>query len=85
MIEIDALFLDFSKAFDKVPHKRLQLKFSQYGIPKQLLDWIQHFLEGRTQSVAIGDYSSNSCEVLSGVPQGTVLAPLLFISYMLMI
>ena len=79
--EIDALFLDFSKAFDKVPHKRLLLKLSLYGIPKQLLDWIEDFLKGRTQSVVIGDYSSNPCRVLSEVPQGTVLAPLLFICY----
>ena len=79
--EIDALLLDFSKAFDKVPHKRLLLKLSQYGIPKQLLDWIKYFLKGRTQSVVIGDYSSNPCRVLSGVPQGTVLASLLFICY----
>ena len=72
--ETDALFLDFSKAFDKVPHKRLLLKLSQYGIPKQLLDWIKDFLKGRTQSVVIGDYSSNPCRVLSGVPQGTACA-----------
>ena len=67
--------MDFSKAFDKVPHKRLLHKLSLYGIPKQLLDWIEDFLKGRTQSVVIGDYSSNPCRVLSGVPQGTVLAP----------
>ena len=75
MIKIDTLFFDFSKAFDKPPHKRLQLKLSQYGIPKQLLDWIKHFLEGRTQSVVIGDYSRNPCRALSEVPEGTVLAP----------
>ena len=45
MAKIDTLFLDFSKAFDKVPHKRLQLKLSQYGIPKQVLDWIKIFLK----------------------------------------
>ena len=80
--EIDALCfcMDISsKAFDKVPHKGLQLKLSQYGIPKQLLDWIKDFLEGRTQSVVIGDYS----RVLSGVPQGTVLALLLYMPLLL--
>ena len=75
MVNTDTLFMDFSKAFDKVPHKRVLLKLSQYGILTQLLDWIKDFLEGRTQSIVIGDYSSNPCRVLSGVSQGTALGP----------
>ena len=50
--EIDASFLDFSKVFDQVPHKRLLLKLSHYDIPKQLPDWIKDFPEERIQSVA---------------------------------
>ena len=50
--EIDAIFLDFSKVFNKVPHKKLLLKLSHYDTPKQLLDWIKDFPKGRIQSVA---------------------------------
>ena len=79
--QIDALFLDFSKAFDKVPHERLCHKLSHYGINGHLLDWIKSFLTDRTQSVVIDGESSCPSTVLSGVPQGTVLAPLLFLIF----
>ena len=73
--------LDFSKAFDKVPHERLLLKLDHYGIRKNLLNWIRVFLTNRTQRVVCDGYISSEKEVLSGVPQGTVLGPLLFLTY----
>ena len=80
---IDALLLDFSKAFDKVPHERLCYKLSYYGIRINgpLLSWIKDFLSGRSQQVVLEGAYSDSCPVLSGVLQGTVLAPLLFLLY----
>ena len=79
--QIDAIFLDFSKAFDKVPYNRLFLKLSHYGIQGTLLEWIKDFLTNRTQQVVINNISSESVKVLSGVPQGSVLGPLLFLLY----
>ena len=79
--EIDALFLDFSKAFDKVPHVRLYHKLEHYRICPQILNWIGDFLKNRHQRVVLNGISSTRCEVLSGVPQGTVLGPLLFNCY----
>ena len=77
----DALFLDFAKAFDKVPHKRLCQKLSHYGITGSILSWIVDFLCNRSQNVLLEGQHSVSCPVLSGVPQGTVLGPLLFLLY----
>ena len=79
--QIDAIFLDFSKAFDRVPHTRLRNKLSFYGIRGPLLQWIRHYLTNRTQKVIIDGISSNPSTVTSGVPQGTVLAPLLFLCF----
>ena len=79
--EIDALFLDFSKAFDKVPHHRLLHKLANNDLCSQFLNWTKDFLIGRSQAVLLEGHSSSSSEVLSGVPQGTVLAPLLFTCY----
>ena len=78
---VDAAFLDFRKAFDCVPHKRLLMKIERLGITGNLLKWITDFLSNRQQRVLINGISSEWTEVSSGVPQGSVLGPLLFILY----
>ena len=79
--QVDAILLDFSKAFDKVDHSKLLLKMHKYGIRDNLLDWSASFLKGRTQRVLVNGALSDPCPVLSGVPQGTVLGPLFFLIY----
>ena len=78
---VDAIFLDFRKAFDCVPHKRLLMKIEKLGITGNLLKWIKDFLTNRQQRVLINGISSEWTEVSSGVPQGSVLGLLLFILY----
>lgn len=75
------LFLDFSKAFDKVPHEQLLFKLEQLGLPHGFVNWIAAYLSHRTQSVSIGGCISPVLPVTSGVPQGSVLGPLLFLVY----
>ena len=79
--QVDAVLLDFSKAFDKVPHCRLISKLTYYGINPQIVTWVQDFLCDRTQRVALRGELSDSAPVTSGVPQGSVLGPLLFLLY----
>ena len=79
--QTDAILLDFSKAFDVVPHRRLLHKLEHYGIRGNLHNWISHFLRNRTQRVVIEGHSSSVVPVSSGVPQGSVLGPLLFLVY----
>lgn len=77
----DCVFLDFSKAFDKVCHKLLLLKLSRLNLDPNLLPWIEHFLSGRSQFVTANNHNSSLSPVRSGVPQGSVLGPLLFLIY----
>ena len=79
--QVDALLLDFSKAFDKVSHQKLVHKLHHYGIRGKTLPWLRAFLSNRSQFVSVDGCHSNSIPVPSGVPQGTVLGPTLFLLY----
>jgi len=77
--QIDIAVLDFSKAFDTVPHDGLLSKLEHYGIDGDIWTWISNFLKYRKQSVVVDGIASNLVDVDSGVPQGTVLGPILFL------
>ena len=78
---VDVAYLDFRKAFDLVSHDHLLLKLNKYGINGQIGNWIKAFLSNRKQKVVIRGVESEELEVLSGVPQGSVLGPILFLVF----
>ena len=78
---IDILYLDFEKAFDKVPHRRLLLKLKHFGIRGRLLGWIEYYLKDRRFRVKVNGAYSGERRIISGVIQGSVIGPLLFLVY----
>ena len=79
--QTDVAVMDFSKAFDKVDHQRLILKLKRMGKNNKTSNWIGAWLSHIFQRVVVDGHTSNSCHVLSGIPQGSVLGPCLFLIY----
>ena len=79
--QADVIYLDFKKAFDSVPHNELLVKLWTFGIRGNLWKWFQSYLSGRSQRVLLNHTTSDPLPVLSGVPQGSILGPLLFLIF----
>ncbi len=79
--EVRAVFCDISKAFDRVWHRGLLHKLSSIGISGSLFDWLNSYLSSRKQRVVYSNSASNWSSINAGVPQGSILGPLLFLIY----
>ena len=79
--DVDLIYLDLCKAFDKVPHRRLLKKLWAYGIRGQIYNWIKKILSDRKQKVIVDGKTSTTANVSSGIPQGSVLGPILFLIF----
>ena len=78
---VDVIYLDFQKAFDKVPHQRLILTLNSHGMGNSIINWLEQWLTDRKQRVVVDGEVSSWKSVLSGVPQGSVLGPILLLVY----
>ena len=79
--QIDAIYTDFAKAFDRVPHNLLLLKLSKIGFHSQMLSWFRYYLIGRYSVVSVDGFCSALYIPITGIPQGSIIGPLLFILY----
>ena len=81
--KVDVIYLDYSKAFDKVDHQLLLAKMKLYGISGKVYSWIERFLTDRQQTVVVDGEKATFRAVTSGVPQGTALGPIFFVMYVI--
>ena len=78
-VDLYVIYLDFKKPFDKVPHQRLILKLKQHSMGNSIINWIEQWLTDRKQRVVVDREVSSWMSVLGGVPQGSVIGPILFL------